>query len=321
MIMTDELTRYQAATEKREEEILGRIAIASQRDVSIRHTEVEVILARHGLAEFAPGAPSDADLYRRLTSAAKTSRVPLGDGLFGNVLLRQVHDGPVEIVRRVVIEVVDGANQRLEHAQILDVCFVKDQAQVIRRQAEGYWNASEQVRNLATSTAASIIGQYSAQRGHVNGDALRSVSKRVIDSCHAISLRSTGSVYFIPRAHTEPLKRLEAAARELPGCQVDTLALLEEGEGHQRDLVRNAAEADLSAQCRRLLEEIGSLTADNTELSNRRKASLSAEFRQLSARIAAHEELLASTLQQTRIEFTMLQHSVISSLSEKPRMI
>jgi hypothetical protein len=292
------------------EDYLGRVVMLSQREMHIAHPVLAAVLERHGLSAYLPGKPSDVDVFRRVTTGAARQRIPVREGVSQNLLVRQVADVETELVRRLIVEEVDEAGRRLSYSETIDVVFDKVRGTAIRRTAPNAYV----VPQLASDVADEILATFSQLKGKVNGDGIRSIVNRVVTGCHAVRLRDTGGVYFVPRAHADPLDRLVAAGKELPGCQVDTIKLVDEGDGDQRRMIRDAAEADLSKECRMLMAGIGELTDGNNEIGKRRQATLSASFRQLSAKIAAHEELLEERLQQTRVEFGQLQHALFTAI-------
>lgn len=287
------------------EEYLGRVVFTSNREANIQHSILEQILTDEGLADFVPSAPADVDVYRVVTTAGGRNRIDLGDGRKMNLLIRQVANDEQEIVRRVVAETVDSAGRKLDHDGVIDIVFDKQTASAFKR----YAPAAGLVPQEAETLADELVAAYQSQRGCVGADRLRSIASRILDKSHGVVLRSTGGVYFVPRDHIGLIDKLERASRKLPGFQVESLKLLDEGDGRQKAMVHTAADSDIASQAARLLKELNDLTAEGG-VTDRRRTSLMREFGELQARATAHEELLSAELDQSRIQFAQLQWSL-----------
>lgn len=307
MTPADTLTDYRERTAQTEE-YLGRVVFLSQRETHVPHRELVQFLTDEGLGEYAPTSPpADVDVYRRITSNAKISREPVSDGVYVNLLTRQVANDDNEIVRRLVVEEVDANGRRLSYDGVVDVIFDKVTKRVVRKtvQSNGF---DVLVPAIADQVADQILVDYQRLRGMVNGDGLRSVTKTVVDACYGVPLRDTGGVYFTPKASSAPIDALERVAAKLAGCQVDSIRLVDEGQGKQRQMVHTAADSDIAAEAGRLLAEINEL--GDAPVGDRKKTSLLRQYKVLSERAAAHEALLEQNLDQSRIQLAQLDYSI-----------
>jgi hypothetical protein len=289
------------------EEYLGRVVMLSQKDTTVDHGDLKVILTDAGLGEFLPSKPADVDVFRRSCTAANRKKVATGtDGVFLNVLVRELTDDDREIARRVVIEEVDGKGKRLSYAGQIDVTFTKASSTAGWHRAPGY---VDDLSQAAVDAAEGIVQSYRANRGRVNADRLRTISTDVLRKSHAVLLRSTGSVYFVPKAHCGLLERLATVAARIDGMQADSLKLIEEGAGVQRRMVQRAADADISEAASKLTAEIRDLVAGGP-VSSRRARSLAKEFSRLYEQATAHEDLLEQRLDQSRVRLQQLEYAV-----------
>ncbi len=325
MTMTD-LNHYRAATDTTEE-YLGRVVWFSQRERTIAHSTLDTVLTAHGLGKYTPGVPADVDVFRRVTSAAKRTKEPTDrEGVFQNLHVAKLADDDTELVRRFVVEEVDPKGRALAYRECYDLIFDKATGRVTTKEIlqlrpDGHPIAHYQPDyvappELATKGVQEARSTFESLRGHVNADALRTIANRIIDGGHAVKLRETGAVYFVPKAHTGELDQLIAAAKQLPGLKVDAIKLTDEGDGAERDRVRSAADDDLSGRCRAMQAELATLAGDQTEVGKRKRESVWRAYRTLAAQISAHEELLQETLQRTQIEFSQLEYSVLQAVGE-----
>lgn len=293
---------------------LGRIVMMSQREATITQADLAKILAAHDLSNFEPSTAAPADVFRRVSSGAERRREPV-DGqpdLFVNLLIRSLASAGEEIIRRLVVETVDAKGKRLSYDGVIDVEFRKDTNHVTYRQAPDFHGTVPQV---AWDVAKEIRNGYAAAIGLVDPDRLRRLTQKIVEACHGVKVRDTGGVYFTPRDHSDLIERLTAAAEKIPGCQVDSIKLVDEGQGKQRDMVQRAADADISAEATRLIIELQHLNRDGAQVSTRKAAAMRRDFLALRERATAHEQLLEQNLDESRIRLGQLEFAISDVIS------
>lgn len=311
------LQQYRQRTEN-VEEYLGRVVFTSQRKVYIPFDDIKKVFDDAGLADVCPKVPNNIDVFRSVTTEATRSSVPVPgrDGVTLSVTVKQIYDGELELVRRLIVEELDKKGRRLTFSEGWDLIYDKTTGDVRRRPAPQVprddITHEPIIPEIATTVADEILADAVAHRGKVNAARLRTSISKVLERCHAIPLRATGGAHFVTRDESGPLERLIAAARNIPNCQVDVIKLTDEGDGVARDIVRGAAEEALMAQCRKLITEINEL--DGSEAGKRRKATLSGEFRRISSAIAAHERLLQETLGNAQMQFGLMQDALFAAV-------
>lgn len=306
------LDSYRSRTEDLDD-YLGRVAICSQRDAKMPFGDLVAVLTDAGLTDFVPRERADVDVFRTVCTKRAKAKVELPDKRTANVLVRPLSDDEHALVRQVVVETLDSNGQRLDYEPVANVAFDRVTNRAVRTYLDGVPTPLPQV---VEDIIDGILADYRDGRGVVDSDGLRALALKILEAQHGVSLRSTGSVYFVPKDHCGPVVRLAQAAKKVPGMQVDLLALIDEGDGDQKDMVRRAADDAVSKEAHAILSEIkASRQEGGTPIGKRRMGTMLTQLRQLKARAAAHEELLERQLDESAILLAQLEHTLVGSLA------
>lgn len=285
-------------TDQDGKDYLGRVAWASQTKALIPVEEATAILDRHGLKGHAPKIPSEPDVFRRVTRGANQT-IERDDGTRWKIMSRDVATNPNEVVRRMVVEQLDAAGQRLSYDQTWDLRYDKDQRRLnlfpISVEADGTVRTRNRFDDPheTDDLIAGIKAEFAANVGAADADALRSVITSVFHSNMAVALRATGGVVFIPRSHCAALEGLEKAALELPGMEVTSIPL--PAEPGKPEMLTNAIVGSVVAEADRLIAEMKSAQAGES-IGVRRQGTIAKEFRHVKAQLAAYKDLLATDM-------------------------
>lgn len=287
--------------------LLGRIAWFSVFDTTVAWADLVTFMAAAGIdACYAPKAPADVDVWRRVTTAAQSKRNENADGTYCNVLVRDVANDDYKVLRRLVIETVDSTGHRLSYQETYDLVFDK---------LTNAMHANKLVSGptVADQIVFDAIASYSARRGTVNAEAIRTLIGRVFTAANATGLRPTGAVYFTPIAESHWVSKLERLAAYLPTTTVHSLPLVDE-DGRQADMVRDAVVDESVVELDAMLAE-GKAMLSGT-VSPRRAATMLARGKQLRSKAVAYSELLDDSLSLMHARLELFDAQMMALISE-----
>lgn len=275
-------------------------------DLRVSHSDLTDILAAAGLSAYMPGIPSDSDVFRRTCSAAQRKRVPSPQGdTFENFLVRDPGSTKTDLCRRIVRETVDASNRRLGYVEVGEVCFDKATGDL-----RTSWFPMKDL--VAHDILAEIRVQYTANRGTLNGYAVRELIRRVLVGANATNVRYPGGgVYFLSVDHANTVASLEEMAEAL-GAQVNVHSLPLLDDEKQRLMIRKAFEAESIDRANALTEEIAELIKGDGKVTPDKAASYVTALQELQGKLGEYSGLLETGLQSTAASLSILQKQVLA---------
>lgn len=263
---------------------LGRIAWYSVRDVPIAHDTLVQALDNAGLKEFAPRPPSDVDIFRRATKAGETT-IDQGDGTTAKILVRDVASDKERILRRVVIETVDGNNVRLDYSEAYDLEYRRETGQFVTSRRTWTDTPADGAvldiqHKVATWTAAKMHGS----------EALRTVLKQVMEKNQGILVRPTGGVYFMPRTNDDALSQAQAFASGREQVTLHTLPLVDTPE--QAQMVEDGLTSTSLKAADEMMRELAEMLRSDGSVTESKLARIVSESKRIRARVQEYKSLL-----------------------------
>ena len=274
----------------------GRVVFYTCADVAYDHDTVTSELRALGLDSYAPRRPADVDVFRRVSTGAAVSRVPVGDH-YANVLVRDVTNEAADdaVLRKVVVELVDAGNEQLDYIEAYDLRFFKDGG---RLQHIPLFD----LPSPADDVVSNIRQTYLAKRGTINGDAVRGLLKRAIRENHGIGIRPSGGVFFVPEAHADVVDRLHAWSRQhSEHIALFSFPLVKQRDGSGQDLLAGAFTSEAVDEAEKLL---GELMAGG--VSERRLTAITGEYTALSKRLSTYQGILEDRLDGVSTKVDMI---------------
>lgn len=288
-------------------DVLGRLVIYSVSDLTVDHANLSNLLNRHGLGSYLPKMPADADIFRRVTKTIQRNKEDLGDGTFLNVLVRDVtHGNSNEIVRRVVVETVDPKGKRLDYTEAWELTFDKEHATLSTRRLPD-WQPTQ-----ADEIVAGLGDEYQAKRGTLNGDGIRALLKNILTGSHAVRVRSTGGVEFMPRQHMAAADAIKQLGNEFP--EVELLVVpLPNGDLEAREVSRALGE-DTDRAITDLMKQAIEISKTGKAKTNT-LATMGTELRRLKQRTQVYQDLLENDLSELDTRLALLDQAVSSAIT------
>jgi hypothetical protein len=274
---------------------LGMLAwfSVSESDSTYDHATLTTQLADLGLEKFLPRPSHDADVFRRtFQNGQRRGKVPTEDpGVFENFLIRTVSDKDGKILRRIVVERVNAAGEKLDFTESMNIRFdIEWPERVIVEMID-----PDEMNLTAWQLADELAGEYVASRNSVNSGAIRDLIRRVLLAAVGTSMSKGGGLYFVPIAHADLVASIEQLVPHLPGASFGSCPLIDDDK--QRISVREAFEAQNIAKAEELTAELINLRRGAKAPGKRRMASLEVEINEVIARTIEHQQVLNDTLE------------------------
>jgi hypothetical protein len=110
---------------------------------------------------------------------------------------------------------------------------------------------------------------------------------------HAILVRSSGGVLFVPRSHDDDVIRLEAMAAQINGAEVHSIPL--PADSKQAAMVTGALVESVVGEVNKLMSEVQGMLAGTVE-KPRKPATLMTEHDRLKTKLNVYRETLNNNL-------------------------
>ncbi len=276
-------------------------------ELRVPQTDLKTLLDAVDLGDHAPRVPSDADIFRRTSTAAQVKKLPTSQpDVFVNILVRPVGDDDEHLYRRVVRELVDNANLRLGYTEIAELVFDRATSAVTATML----SQSSEGEDLCLG----IIAAYNQDKGNLNGASIRDMIQRVLTGANAINARPpAGGIYFLPTERAHVVAGLEDVVAQLPtGAMVHSLPLVDDLK--QRAMIQRAFEAESVGRITTLATEIAALRKAGTKISPDKYASYLTALRELKDKTTEYSELLTEGLTTTSSAISIFERQVSSLL-------
>lgn len=288
--MTTTFTEYtQHAKSQDADTYLGHLVWYMVAETTVEHSVLHGLLKKHNLEFACPRAPRDEDVFRRCAPNGHRKKVvTTNNEIHVNYLIRQVKRNGGVCTKHIVAETVDASGETLDYEEVYELKYANGSLTSSPLGAGDY---------TAGLIAEEIEQDYLQTKGRVDGNALRTVIRKVMDQARATAVRPAGGVYFVMAQYSDLVEALEAAVEPIAGTQVHSLPLVDDKK--QRDMLRRAYEAETVEEVERSLGEIAELLKREEEITSDQYARLSSRFSLLSTKNKEYMKLLQTTVDET----------------------
>lgn len=262
--------------------ILGSVMWWGVSTTRIQQATVKGLLEEAGLGDILCRAPADVDVFRRaFSNGVRRSHKINEAGVTENLLVRQVKATSERIVKRIVRELVDSDGETLAYDELIDIRFSKNHPERVDIEELGYHQNAQELANQLRS-------DYMSERGCLDAEGVRNIIRRTLSACKATSVRESGAVFFVLEQYREKLEALEKLSKNIPGCIVHSLPLLDDRK--QKDMVREAFKSEAAEELDKILTEIDEVLKG--EVSERKFINYQERVAALKAKAAEYSEIL-----------------------------
>ncbi|MGI9951256.1 DUF6744 family protein [Moorellaceae bacterium AZ2] len=291
------------AVDERDGHFLGRLCWYTVHEhLSLTREELEELFEQSGVdKKYLPNPVKEVDVFRRATSRAEKSGIPLDNDRSMNILVREINHTRNGVARQIVVEVVDSKNVRLIYTPAVTLLFNRKAGCVDTIVHVGEAAAVEAARR-AEELYRALLGKY-------EGDHVRRMVSSILSSMRPTAVRPSGGVYFVPEKYREELFALERLVRLL-GCEFFTIPVVDSVD--TREMVKKKLEDQVLAAIAGLAD---ALRQDN--LTRKQVAALMDETTKLIADVEEYETLLEKDLGDLRHRVGLLKMQAVELLNKE----
>lgn len=266
---------------------------------NVEYDEFVAKLKDFGLEKYTPRKPKDADVFRRVCSDAQRKKVPVSEGVYINVLVRDVQQKLGHIWKQIVLEEVDSEGKRLSYNPVLELEYHDALIQA-------HWTNGSRSQ-LAWETYVAIHDEFTDRRGKLHAFTIRELFRKVTTRGYATSVRESGGVYFIRDRFHYVVEALQELTGLVEGATCVAVPLVNTVE--QNEMVRIAFEDESVGEITRLIAEIKADIANG--VTERRYNTLIQKRNELKKKAQEYAELLDNKLDTTQTWLDSLETNLI----------
>ena len=209
------------------EGIIGYLTWSSIGEQLITPQKLEELFERFDQDKgYLPKGIRTPDAFRRATNI-KEKRKTEHQGVFEHYLSRDVANNEEEVIRHIICEIVDTKGKRLKYEEDAAVLIFERESEQMK------WYGQNPIAKGLADQAARDFELY---KNNYNGQMIRTVAQRVLQTLAPTPVRPSGGVYFVPIQHGERLKGLNGFISALEQGEAFSVPLLDDREN--KDMIR-----------------------------------------------------------------------------------
>ena len=241
-----------------------------------------------------PTHPNHA--FQRATANCERLRLPNDDGTFTNLLMRSIRDNHQQVIRMLVEEQVDAANQRLGYQPVARMMWSDEEPDLVEIQCE----PGALLSDRSTEVLDGLQATFDEAKRQYIGRAIRAVVTDLLANGQPVSVRRAGGVFFVPFAHytvTRQVKQLVEALRAAAkndGTAAYMVAVANQPD--QKVMVRREASHDIGREVASITEKIMTWLGENKRVSAPMAKNAMTEVMRLQERVSEYEQMLEDNL-------------------------
>ncbi len=273
-------------------EFFGSLIMYTIADCRVKKDELQQEFLRAGIdLKYLPRNIHPRDAYRRATKVAQVNRVPLEKGEYLNLLVREVKMDQHEIIRKLVREVVNANNERLEYLPIAKFRLTQDQL-------SAQYEDGVQLKDVELDKIEEVLEAYEENKKCYDGPNIANLIKNILHSCNPVSIRPTGGMTFIPEQFSDIVQSVDNFINRLNEYSVSktfksrayTVPVVNTEK--QRRMVEESLEDQVKAESESLVKEMADLLTSGKNFRKQTIDGFIARVRSLKEMVSQYEEML-----------------------------
>jgi hypothetical protein len=283
--------------------LLGHIAWWTVTKPRLTHDDVLTLVTDLGMdAAIVPKPPRGGDAFKRACRYSERKGLPIqySDHL-ANFLIRAVTQTHEDIERHLVLEVVDGDGRQLEYHIAAHLRYDRKSGTL----HVGKKKISSDLDPLVDDTLQQFAGNLDEAAKYIDAQVIRRMIREQLTLLHAISVRSGGSVYFIPYREHKTTEALEEFLTHCgPGSAFHALPLIDDKK--QREMIQLAFESEVHDEATQLIAELRQARIQEREMTTSAWAVYKDRLSDLNERRQEYSTLVDIELDKAHAEVTAL---------------
>ena len=297
MLKPNDMNKWRAVAKPRKgQKLLGHLLWYTVGELTLDRDQLEKAFSQGGVDPSTIPTIHPNHAFQRATADCELKHLPNEDGTFTNFLVRSVRDTGQQVIRMLVEEQVDAANQRLGYQPVARMLWNADNPD----QASVTVEPGVLLSDRATEVLDGLQQAFDDAKRQYNGRAIRAMLTDMLAKGHPVSVRRAGGVFFVPNAHVavvRQVRNLVEALRDV--AQNDSTAayiVAVANNTEQRVMVRREATHDLGKEVASVNERLMTWLSENKRVTALNAKNALAEVVRLQERVTEYERLVGDQL-------------------------
>lgn len=254
---------------------------------------------------FLPPRIKRIDAFRNASSAVER-KWNEEDGRVATLYVDEVKFDAEQVVRQVLKRVTDSRREVIEESHVATLKFIRG-----GRTSKGKRHAGDHVKHAILSKVRgkdhdeteSLINEfyerYEDLSTNLQAQAIRGILRSYLKHLNAISMRSSGGLYFVHKNNWPSLDGLQALVKRIgQGCLFDQFPLIESEQS--RETVTAAFQAEIVEQTRLLLKKVADVNDQyrGKKIPGKKYAEINEDYQAVALRSAEYSDVVGLALEE-----------------------
>ena len=295
-----------------EDRLLGHIAWYTISQPEVTHEQLAEMVSDLPLNKtLLPPKPRLGDAFKRACRYSERKKLDYKNDQFVNFLIRTVSQSTNEVVRHLVLEVVDAAGETLEYHDVAHLKFDRKQNVLNVRRL----HLNDELDKLTEDTLNIFTDNFDKASRYLDAQVLRLFIRHQLDSMGAISVRKQGSIYFAPLSVKDKTEGLETLCARLGnGSIFHSLPLVDTSK--QREMITAAFEEEVHDEATQIIAELKAKKEDGVTVTAKAFDSYRDRYNRLKGNASEYAKLVEDELTKTKTEIQALDQHLVKMLTE-----
>lgn len=295
-----------------DDRLLGHISWYTITQPNVTHEQLAKMVSDLPLNKsLLPSKPRLGDAFKRACRYSERKGLFYKDDQSVNFLIRSVTQSIDEVIRHLVLEIVDVQGQTLEYHDVAQLRFDRTKNTLnIRR-----LNLNSDLDHLTQETLKRFTDNFDHASKYLDAQVIRLMIRHQLDSMGAVSVRKQGSIYFTPLGVKEQTAALETLCERLgDGSMFHALPLVDTTK--QREMITAAFEEEVHEEAIQIIAELKTKKLKGSQMTARAFDSYKERYHRLKSNANEYAELVENEMTKTKTEILALDQHLMEMLTE-----
>ena len=295
-----------------DDRLLGHIAWYTITQPHVTHEQLAEMVSDLPLnKQLLPSKPRLGDAFKRACRYSERKGLSYKDDQFVNFLIRKVTQSTDEVIRHIVLEIVDSEGETLEYHDVAHLRFDRKKNILNVRRL----NLNDELDKLTQETLEAFTDNFDHASKYLDAQVLRLMIRHQLDGMGAISVRKQGSIYFAPLGVKDKTEALETLCQRLgDGSMFHALPLVDTTK--QREMISAAFEEEVHDEAIQIITELKSKKVKGSSMTAGAFDSYRIRYNQLKTNAAEYAEIVEGEMVKTKTEIKALDQHLMEMLTE-----
>jgi uncharacterized protein (UPF0305 family) len=295
-----------------DDRLLGHIAWYTITQPHVTHEELAEMVSDLPLNKnLLPSKPRLGDAFKRACRYSERKGLSYKKDQFVNFLIRKVTQSTNEVIRHLVLEIVDSEGETLEYHDVAHLKFDRKANTLNVRKL----NLNNELDALTQETLKLFTDNFDHASKYLDAQVLRLMIRHQLDGMGAISVRKQGSIYFAPLGVKDQTEALETLCERLGnGSMFHALPLIDTTK--QREMVTAAFEEEVHDEATQIITELKAKKIQGSQVTGRAFDAYRVRYNQLKNNASEYAQLVENEMVKTKTEIKALDQHLMEMLTE-----